>query len=116
MRSDSDFRYILMHRVDSLTSVGLFTIYVSVNTRELPWLQPKVTVCWCLGDRFFWKAQHNQSIVKEGQWHFEASFFYFLLGELAGQEKKVMKIKPLMAKESGLAQEGDLEGLPSKSN
>lgn len=107
-----------MHRVDSLISLGLFTNYVSVNTRESPWLQPKVTVCWRLGDTFFGKVQHNQSIVKEGQWHFEASFFFFffLLGELAGQEKKVMKIKPIMAKEGSLAQEGDLEGLPSKSN
>lgn len=77
-------------------------------------MQPKVTVCWLLGDMFFWKAQHNQSIVKEGQWHFEASIFF--LGELAGQEKKVIKIKPLMANEGGVAQEGDLEGLPSNSN
>lgn len=115
MRSDSHFRYIPMHRVDSLTSVGLFTIFASVNTRESACLQPKVTVCWLLADTFFWKAQHNQSIVKEGQWYFEGSFFFFL-GQLAGQEKKVMKIKPLMTKEGGLAQEGDLEGLPSKIN
>lgn len=80
MRSDSHFRYIPMHKVDSLTSVGLFTIYVSVNTRESACLQPKVTVCWLLADTFFWKAQHNQSIVKEGQWYFEGSFFFFFSG------------------------------------
>lgn len=78
----------------------LFTIYVSVNTRDSPLLQPKVTVCWLLGDIFFWKAQGNQSVVKD---HFETSIFF--LGELEGQEKKVMKLKPLMAKERGLAQE-----------
>lgn len=111
MRSDSLFKYIPMHRVNLLTSVGLFTVYVSVNTRESPWSQRKVTVCWLLGDMFFWKAQHNQSIVEEGQWYFEASIFF-----LVEQEKKVMKINALIAMEGGPAQEGDLEGLPSKSN
>jgi len=86
MRSDSDFGYIPMHRVDQLTSVGVFTIYVSVNTRESPWLQPKVTVCWLLGDTFFWKAQHNQSIVKEGQWYFAASIFFSGRTGRAGEE------------------------------
>lgn len=77
-----------MHRVDSLTSVGLFTNYVSVNTRESPWLQPKVTVCWRLGDTFFGKVQHNQSIVKEGQWHFEASFFFFFSSGRTGRVRE----------------------------
>lgn len=71
-----------MHRADSLISVGLFTIYVSVNTGESPWLEPEVAVCWLLGDMFFWKAQHNHSIVKEGQWYFEASIIF--LADLAG--------------------------------
>lgn len=86
MRSDSHFRYIPMHRVDSLTSVRLFTIYAHVNKRESPNLQPKVTVCWLLVTRF--SGRHsiiNPYSKKVGGTLKHLFFFFFLFPETTGR-------------------------------